>query len=445
MGRNQLSATALGAVLIIAGACGGGDDDDDAPGGGGGTSGAAAPVGGNNAGVGGAAGGGSGTGGTMAPRGGAGAGGMSGGGAGAGMSGGAGAAGGGAGAGPVDCSSRGGDPTGSCAASATGTFAIKVVTDVWWAQETATPIVDPGRGPLTVYLMGKLSGVCGDKMGMGDIKGCGTVLPPFVSWASCTAFQIEIPDELWDKPSMPHFTTSGKTTGFEPGETLSIDIATGLVGIDIPNADTATWPTPDQTGTFVCDAGMGEQCFTDDDADGKPGITIRMGKLGMPYPGGQDCGLGPIVFRGAPFGIDGVFPEAPRAETLYIGLRTRLGGAGLIGPDCMSGVGDGITEFLDSRVFDCIQVDGTPCDLPQAKFVDEQAPNYHILKKGEKPPTTPEYVLKSSCECPGGCLGEACPLDQTPSVGARSALVRLGDLDETFDCAAVRGAAFPAL
>jgi hypothetical protein len=52
--------------------------------------------------------------------------------------------------------------------------------------------------------------------------------------------------------------------------------------------------------------------------------------------------------------------------------------------------------------------------------------------------------MRSSCECPDGCAGAACPLDQTPSLGARSALVRLGNEDESFDCAAVRNAAFPA-
>jgi hypothetical protein len=291
--------------------------------------------------------------------------------------------------------------------------------------------------------MGKLSGVCQDGKGMGDIKGCGTELPPFVSYAACDAFQIEIPDELWDKPSMPHFMTTGNTSGFEPGQTLGIDIATGLVGISLMDVNGA-WPKPAETGTFKCPEGTGEKCFPDADGDGKPGITIRMGKIGMQYkPNG--CGLDnqPVVFRGAPFdAITGVDDNSIRAETLYIGLRTRLGGAGMIGSDCKSGAGDATAEFLDSRVWDCIGTDKMACTPDQAKFIDEQAPEYKILKKDEKPPTT---VMKSSCECAGGCTGDACPLDQTPSKGARSAIVRLGDLNQDFDCAAVRAAPYPEL
>jgi hypothetical protein len=87
-----------------------------------------------------------------------------------------------------------------------------------------------------------------------------------------------------------------------------------------------------------------------------------------------------------------------------------------------------------------------PCDPAGAKFVDEQTPVYRVLERDEKPPTTPAYVLKSPCECPGGCLStQRCPLDQTPSAGARSAFVRLGDLTQEFDCTAVRNAPFPTL
>jgi hypothetical protein len=365
-----------------------------------------------------------------------------------GMSGGGSGMGGSAGSTPptmTDCSSRGGDPTGTCKDSASGTFAIKTVVDVWWAQDTPTPIVDPGRGTITVYLMGKLSGVCQDGKGMGDIKGCGTELPPFVSYAACDAFQIEIPDELWDKPSMPHFQTTGNTSGFEPGQTLGIDIATGLVGISLMDPTKSAWPTPDQTGTFMCPEGMGEKCFPDADGDGKPGITIRMGKIGMQYKA-DGCGLGgttPVIYRGAPYdAITGVMDESVRAETLYIGLRTRLGGAGMIGSDCKSGAGDATAEFLDSRVWDCVGTDKMACTPDQAKFIDEQAPVYNILKKDEKPPSD---VMRSDCECSDGCGGPTCPLDQTPSKGARSSIVRLGDLNEDFDCAAVRAAAYPEL
>jgi hypothetical protein len=430
------SAIALGALLVVGGACKSGGDDDD--GNGTPTGGTGTPMGGSGTPM-----GGSGTpmGGSGTPNGGAG-GTMSGGGKGgstAGMSGGM--SGGGKGGtdvppAPTDCSSKGGDPAGMCASSASGVFAIKTVVDVWWQDDAQPPLVDPGRDKITVYLMGKLSGVCADGKGMGIMKGCGTELPPFKSDANCDVFQIEFPDEVWDSDKMPTFETTGMTDGFEPGNVLDIATATGLVGIDLMDPNGA-WPQPTDTGTFPCMAGKGAQCFPDHDGDGKPGITIRMGKIGQTYSMG-DCGgfMLDFVYRGAPLdAISALADDSVRADKLQIGLRTRLGGGGTIGADCKSGVGDSNAEFLDSRVLDCSKTDGSACMPDEAAFVDEQAPTYNILKKGTAPPTD---VTKPATQGGG-------PLDQTPSVGPRSALVRLGDLGGNFTCADVRNAQYPAL
>ena len=100
-------------------------------------------------------------------------------------------------------------------------------------------------------------------------------------------------------------------------------------------------------------------------------------------------------------------------------------------------------KAIDSRVFDCVTTDAKkPCMPAQAMFVDNSAPNYHILKKGEVPPAD---IKQPVCQCPGGCNGAACGLDATPSKGPISTLVRLGDLGMDVNCAAVRAAKFPAM
>jgi hypothetical protein len=438
MGRNKLSAT-LGAVLIIAGACGGGGDDDDTPsGGGGGTTPAPGGVsGGGQSGASGMTAGQSGGSGMTA--------GMSGGPSGmggAGMSGMGGTTAGSSGSAgsepplPTSCDTRGGEPMGMCAPSASGVFAIKTVVDVWWQDDAVPPLVDPGRDVITVYLMGRLDGVCADGKGEGIMKGCGTELPPFKSDANCDVFQIQFPDALWDSDKMPTFKTGGMTTGFEPGGMLNILTTTALIGIELMDPE-ATWPTPQQTGTLACKAGMGDKCYPDHDGDGKPGISITMGKIGQTYSMGN-CGgfMLDFVYRGAPLdALNALADDSVRADKLQIGIRTKLAGGGEIAADCKSGVGDSTADFLDSRVFDCTKTDGMPCELAEAGFVDEQAPTYNILKKGMAPPTTVEKPATQG----GG------PLDQTPSKGPRSSLVRLGDLSGNFTCADVRGAAFPAL
>lgn len=343
---------------------------------------------------------------------------------------------------PGECATSDDIMTGAtCADNANGIFAIKTVIDVWWKDDAEPPLVDPGRDKITVYLMGEISGVCPDGSGgVGVMKGCGTELPPFKSDANCDVFQIMFPDELWDQPTMPTFTTTGMTTGFEPSDFLSIATATGLIGIELAD-ENGTWPTPLDTATLACPAGTGAQCFPDHDGDGKPGVTIRMGRVGEMYsPDG--CGAdvfnpvgNPFVYRGAPLDpLSALDDNSVRADILQIGLRTRLGGGGEIGADCSSGVGDSNAEFLDSRVYDCQRTDSQNCAPAQAQFVDEQAPTYNILNVGEAPP--PEIMTMGS---------NSMQLDQTPSVGTRSALVRLGDVGGSFSCADVRNAAFPAL
>jgi hypothetical protein len=344
----------------------------------------------------------------------------------------------------------------TCEDAASGVFAIKTVIDVWWQDDIDPPLVDPGRGPLTVYLKGTLSDVCSDgSSGCGEMMGCGTILPTFVSWVNCTAYQITFPDELWDNPAMPKFYTTGSVDMFEPGGILNIAKATGLVGFAMDNADEGAWPASINDVTCMgMAAGDPTSCFPDHDNDMLPGVSIVMGKVGENYlPTGcynlnTPDGTGPVKYQGAPLDalVSGLCdpatdPSCKRATNMSIGLRTRLGGGGAIAACDASGAAHGSgaadADFLDSRVAGCKDQDGTPCTIEQVEFVDSSAPNYKILDMGMAPPNT---VMASACDCPGGCTGEACPVDQTPSVGSRSAVVRLGDAGMNFTCADVRTA-----
>jgi hypothetical protein len=449
MGRRTCSLIVSGCALSLAMGCGGGGDDD------GGNAGNASVAGnGGNAGT---SGSGPAAGSNASGSGASGSSGNSGGSGNTGGSGNSGSSGGGSGSSgsdappDVECATDDDIMTGmACADQANGVFAIKTEIDVWWQDDAEIPLVDPGRGKIVIYLRGVLTDVCPDGSGgKGEMTACGTELPPFVSYVNCDAYQITFPDALWDLPSMPKFYTTGSTTGFTPGSLLTIAEATGLIGVDMTDPMGA-WPA--SANGLVCDAGMGGDCFPDDDDDGKKGVSIVMGRIGETMEGWTTgCGIignEAVVFRGAPLssGLEGLCnaPEEPtcvRANNLEIGVRSRIGGAGEIADDCMSGVGDSTAQFVDSRVWGCTLNNGMECMPAEAEFVDSSAPNYNIIAKGATPPTT---VLRSSCECPNGCGGEQCPLDQTPSKGPRSSLVRLGNADQTFTCADVRAAPFAA-
>lgn len=370
--------------------------------------------------------------------------------------------GGGGGGEPLMCSGGADIRTGSmCADAAEGWFAIKTKIDVWWQ---GTPVRDPGRGDIEVYLLGKLEDVCDDgSNGRGTIKACGTVLPPFTSDVACDAFQIQFPNEIWESPMMPRYTTTGSTTAFEPGGILTLNSALGLVGIDLMDAtqdQPSGFPTAAQTGTFACEAGTGVQCFPDHDNDGKPGITIQLRNDAAtyvgPYQNGKCTAAGgtDYKYRGSPtfsdIGAGGGAGGGIRAIKVRIGLRTRLGGAGAIGADCMSGVGDSQADYLDSRAWEC-EVDPATlppgdarmggsdfaCTTAEAQFVDENVPAYRVLAKGAMP---------GDSMPPLGWVLAGRDIPKTASAGPRSALVRLGSLsDPEPSCEAVRTAAYPAL
>jgi hypothetical protein len=323
-------------------------------------------------------------------------------------------------------------------------------------------------------LLGRLDGVNSDGSGgVGTIKSCGTRLPPFTSDVACDAFQIEFPDAMWESPMMPRFTTTGNTTAFEPGGILTLNPAVGLVGLDVMNnVEGNAGVFPMTAGAVTCEAGEGADCFPDHDGDSHEGVTINLrhdaatyDPATLPNLGGLvrasgdtnfgKCSLNamPYKYRGAPtngldIGAGGGAGGGVRAVQVRIGLRTRLGGAGAINNDCASGVGDSECDMLDSRAWSC-KLDPTTypagvtypmdeCDVNQAKFVDDNVPIYRVLGAGQMagPVTT----------LPNGWAFVGRNIDTTASRGPKSALVRLGDLtggEPT--CAAVRGAAYPAL
>lgn len=380
-------------------------------------------------------------------------GGMTGGSAGVGATGGVG------GGEPLVCESEADIRTGmACDEAAEGWFAIKTVADVWWDGSSTR---DPGRGDIEIYLLGRLEDVCNDgSNGKGTIKACGTVLPPFTSDVACDAFQIEFPDAIWDSPMMPRFTTTGSTTAFTPGGLLTLNAATGLLGVDLMDGqEEGAWPGAAMTAMFPCEAGTGADCFPDHDGDGEAGITINLRHDEAVYVGplqnGKCTSGADYKYRGAPtngldIGAGGGAGGGVRALNVRIGLRSRLGGAGLIAEDCMSGVGESTVDFLDSRALECIidpmtLVAGDPriasmdhdCTAAEATFVDENVPLYQVLPKDAVPGAT---------MLPLGWGLAARDIDKSPSEGPKSALVRLGsNSDPEPSCETVRTATFVGL
>jgi hypothetical protein len=319
--------------------------------------------------------------------------------------------------------------TGSCEGASNGVYAFKVTVDVWWDKISIVNVidlVDAGRGKIVIYLKGNLSGVCEDGTGgMGVMQACGTELPPFTNASIlCEAYALSFPDALWDSPMAPTFKTGGTTTGFNPGDTLMIQEAVGLLGIDLMDP-MGTWPTA--AGDTKCTAGMGSACYPDHDGDSHPGVTALVRADNAEVPGAPACPNGnKMQYHGTP--LDAINPLADpssaRGTKLYLGIRTGLSGGGKIDDNCRTGHGDSTATSVDNRVVGCEASDGSQCVLGDvnsgAGFVDSNSPVYTVLKKGAAPPSQ--------------------VTDTSASMGPLGEVVRLGDPNASFSCADVRAA-----
>jgi hypothetical protein len=344
--------------------------------------------------------------------------------------------------------------SGECKSIAEGIFAIKMELDVWWQDEVNnTPLMDPGRGKITLYYRNTTSDFCDDgSSGLGTLHPCGTTLPTFVVDTTCKATKITFPDALWDKPGIPDYYTTGSVTGFDPGDMLSVAKRTFLLGIELDDIN-GEWPKPSETVTFACKSGKGVDCFPDQDGDDNPGITVEFSPLegtygeaeGAPYK----CSNGKeFTYRSAPLSLIGAATGAKGAERAFVGLRLSSGADLEISSDCKGGTGQGVTaDSLPSRVVDCVHEPdasgkSTPCTEAEALFVDQNTPNYHVLKEGEVPPAT--WLLPRERAKDGTKKPDVNVLDRSKSKGTRVTAIRLADVGKDISCEDVRAAEFPA-
>jgi hypothetical protein len=189
-------------------------------------------------------------------------------------------------------------------------------------------------------------------------QSCGSILPEFSLTPLATALVggskvlIEIPNEIWDSPSMPKFHTQGTLSAWAIGAKAEIEPTYGLVGLTLADPKGA-WPTAAQMK-------MANE-LVDADGDTKPGFTAvpRSGN-GYVQPPLSTIGIG------------------PKAEKLYLVTRTVITLHGTSTTcDEISGTAD--IPFFDSRVVGC-KIAGQTSDC-----MDSDAANIDTNKTEYKP------------------------------------------------------------
>jgi hypothetical protein len=240
------------------------------------------------------------------------------------------------------------------------TLSVHVVLDVTWdARGFATTA---GSGKVHIWNRTKLT-TNGTKLAGDETQACGSQIPEFGLTPAAqlvvggSKILVEIPNEVWDKPTMPKFHSEGTLSAWAIGGKVDFGNTIGLVGVNLGNMPLGPWPAKSQA---LFDAMQ----VVDHDGDMKPGITA------VPRNGG-----GYVQPPVSTFG--------PKADKLYLATRTVIALHGkLDGCEAISGTAD--VPFFDNHIVGCHRVSGgdangdcaPPAPNSDTTFVDDSATVY---------------------------------------------------------------------
>jgi hypothetical protein len=240
-------------------------------------------------------------------------------------------------------------PAAGCGA---GVFAMQVVMDVTWPAGTAA-----AAGSGKIYLWNRTVLEESGNTLTGTLQGCGTVLPETALTAigrlatGGTKILIEVPDPVWEAPTMPRFAVKGMASAATATGMVNLEWAS-LVGINLPDPK-AAWPD-----SYTGIAAMAQ----DADGDGKPGYSAA------PRAGGG------FVLPPTAVGIGGL---APAAEKVYLVSRHLIAIAGARS-SCEEMAGTATVSAFDSHVMGCQVKGGADCNANQTDFVDQNRMKYKV-------------------------------------------------------------------
>jgi hypothetical protein len=250
----------------------------------------------------------------------------------------------GGGSGSSSGSSSGPVGDGGCQTDLAETNGVHIKLSVTWAGTPTVLMASNGAQNVDIYL---LSHTTNDGTGKltGTARACGVTLPDvqlvLMGGASTPPkIHLAFPD-IWDGSSMPKFNVTGTQNGRGPGGTIAFDKSVQLLGLKQTGSysmASTMWPNPNGSGT---QAGTFPQFQTsdmsDDDGDGKPGITL-------------DSTLPDSTYQYVPTSIDFAHTGA---DNLYLVSRNEIALSGTIGSDCTTASGTATVSVFQNHVLGC--------------------------------------------------------------------------------------------
>jgi hypothetical protein len=246
--------------------------------------------------------------------------------------------------------SDGTGPGEECEARDSWTEAAHYVLDVTWPGTTAG---GEGTGKIDIWSRATFT-VKGDDLEVG-LHACGSVLPETkltIAGQLATGGQkvlIEVPNAVWDAPSIPVTMASGKQSGFSVGSDVEISYIS-VLGATLADP-MAAWPESGADMTTI-----------DLEGDSAKGYTAA------PRDGGG------FVLPPTAVGLGG---SAPSADKVYLVSRQAMNLTGKrTACDAHSGTAE-VTAF-DNHVVGCHIKGAEDCSAGQSDFVDENRMRYMV-------------------------------------------------------------------
>lgn len=238
------------------------------------------------------------------------------------------------------------------ACNLTGTWAVKFGIPVRWSPSI---VVSGGGGTVHQWLKAVRTH-SGDTY-TDSLSLCGISSPDSKTRPlfGSEKYGIVFPNELFDSGVLPGYEARARLSSADAGIAYQADPLTVLIGMDMPNAALASWPTSKAMTTL------------DSDKDGLPGITINV-RLDDGY-------TAPPV---------NMWPPHKRAAKFYIALRNVVEEAHGLFTDCDHAKGTVTIPIIDkklainSRVLGCVRTDGVECAPGEYEMVDKQSSGYDL-------------------------------------------------------------------
>lgn len=242
-----------------------------------------------------------------------------------------------------------------------GTFALRTEVSIAWPgwEIVGIPILSAGEGAFTMDAIS----IVRESDKQVEVRPCAVTIPDFQTERSSNIEELYgayVPDEVWERPSIPRWRASWSASCNQPGCTMFTGVLSAVIGANVDD-DSFHWPMP----------GGSLEGFkvADHDGDGKPGLTfVARGPMEMNAEGRAYAypPLAPSLFARARF------------IQMAVGMRTQIEGK-LETCDKTSGALS--LMALRSRALGCSGRRGEEdvvCSPEQVRFLDQNMPAWSV-------------------------------------------------------------------